>query len=88
METLTTEQLEFRIMLCNYGIVIGFTLMILSIIFYLYFKGKKECWRGHAWGKWEQYEQDVVLTKLLVPAKALYQRRRCEKCNKVEEEIV
>ena len=46
----------------------------------------------HKWGKWEQYEQTmanyVYKTGKTYPYVEKRQKRTCEKCNKVQDEIV
>lgn len=47
----------------------------------------------HKWGKWEQYEQTYYVVHRRLPdkpygEKEMRQRRKCLKCNKMQDEKV
>lgn len=50
------------------------------------------CW--HKWSKWEQYrwegkrQANFTSLEMLLPCSENRQRRRCLKCNKVEDELI
>lgn len=49
---------------------------------------KGNCFFGHKWGKWEQYEEDKYNAKYGIQHTEFRQRRYCLRCGKLESEKI